>query len=158
MNEYLFIESSLHKKLQHRAGFLMYVKRFPLTCQLHLCYNVQSSISQGKTPTLGIKINFMFSQLSILDSSSRAGLLSKPLLKPPPFMTEVLWRSMALKLVLRGVSRMIPRREGGWAGLLHSISWINKGHIAIDDEMTVLNPVEVIFAHFCKHPEVQPSI
>lgn len=70
---------------------------------------------------------------------------------PPFFMTEVLRRSMALKLILRDVSKMIPRREGGRADLLPSTSDINKGHIAIHDEMTVLNPMEISFVHDCKH-------
>lgn len=59
--------------------------------------------------------------------------------------------SGALKPVLRGVSRMIPRREGGWTGLLHSTSCLNKSHVIRGNKMTITNPVKVGRADDCKH-------
>ena len=53
--------------------------------------------------------------------------------------------------VLRGVSRMIPRREGGWTGLLHSTSCLNKSHVIRGNKMTITNPVETGCADDCKH-------
>lgn len=73
-------------------------------------------------------------------------------------MTETLWGPVALKPVLRGVSRMIPRREGGGTGLLHSASHINKSHVIRDNKatiticyLTITNPVEVGCADDCKN-------
>lgn len=76
----LFIESSFPKAAPWSGLLNVYIKHFPLTCQLHLD-NIQPSTSRGKAPTRSFQVNSIFSHVSmLLDSSSHVGLLSKPLL------------------------------------------------------------------------------